>query len=228
MNHALNSIELTAPPGELIPLNYFAELSLHEIFGRIAPLEIDLGCGDGSFLAGLAGLNPERDFLGIERLRGRVRSASGKIARCGLTNARVLRAEVSYALQQMLPANSVDVFHLMFPDPWPKRRHWHRRAVTDNFLAAIYRALVPGGTLRIATDHAEYFQEMKRLIATSSYFTMTSKWNSLSGSSTFERRFDELGIEIYRLALRKVSEFRKPFNSQRSEKIVIVTAPVSS
>ena len=208
MNRTLNSVSQLASPGELIPQNYFAKLPLREIFGRIAPLEIDLGCGDGSFLAAAADQNPERDFLGIERSRGRVRSASGKVARRGLTNARVLHAEVSYALQQMLPADSVDVFHLMFPDPWPKRRHWHRRVVTDDFLVAIHRALTIGGAFRIATDHENYFQEIERLIGRSPKFTVNSQLDPLSGSSTFERRFDERGTQIYRLTLRKVSEFR--------------------
>ena len=97
---------------ELVPANCFELLDLPRIFGRLAPLEVDLGCGDGTFLGTIAAENPGRNFLGIERLLGRVRSACRKIERAGLTNARVLRIEISYAVERLLPANSVSVFSM--------------------------------------------------------------------------------------------------------------------
>src|SRR5471032_629941 len=113
----LQSRELPAlvPDVEIVPASYFAPLDLEAIYGRSAPLEVDLGCGDGSFLVEIAAADPVRDFLGIERLLGRVRSAHRKITHRALTNARVLRVETSYAVQQMLPPGSVTLFHLMFP-----------------------------------------------------------------------------------------------------------------
>src|SRR6266404_8782841 len=133
----------------LVPVNCFAPLDFEEIFHRSARVEVDLGCGDGSFLAAVAGQNPDRDFLGVERLLGRVRTACRRIERAGVTNARFLRLEIPYVLEHLLPRNSVETFHLMFPDPWPKRRHAPRRLVTENFLASIHRALIPNGTLQI-------------------------------------------------------------------------------
>src|SRR5438105_2896780 len=103
---------------EIVPENFFAPLDLPAIYGRNAPLEVDLGCGDGAFLVALAEGNPERNFLGIERLAGRTSSARKKIARLGLTNARVLRSETSYVVRHLLPPDSAAVFHLLFPDPW--------------------------------------------------------------------------------------------------------------
>ena len=120
---------------ELVPANCFQPLDLPAVYGRVAPLEIDLGCGDGSFLAALARESPEKNFLGIERLLGRVRSACRRIERAGLTNARVMRFEISYAVEHLLPPGSVTAFYLLFPDPWPKRRHAPRRLVTESFLA---------------------------------------------------------------------------------------------
>src|SRR5438552_7970204 len=111
---------------EIVPASYFEPLDLEAIYGRRAPIEVDLGCGDGSFLVEIAAANPGRDFLGIERLLGRVRRAHRKITQRELTNARVFRVVTTYALRQMLPADSVALFHLMFPDPWPQRRHWRR------------------------------------------------------------------------------------------------------
>ena len=193
-----------APNVEIVPANYFAPLDLEAIYGRSAPIEVDLGCGDGSFLVEMAATNPDRDFLGIERLFQRVRKAYRKITARELTNARVLRIETSYAVRQMLPANSVALFHLMFPDPWPKRRHWRRRVVTEEFLTSIHRALAPRGLLRIATDQIGYFREIERLIGQSKQFVLSSEPEPSRPPSTFEERFSE--YEIYRLVLRKVSD----------------------
>ena len=193
-----------APDLEIVPASYFAPLALETIYGRSAPIEVDLGCGDGSFLVEIAAANPARDFLGIERLLGRVRKAHRKIAQRELTNARVLRVETSYAVRQMLPANSVALFHLMFPDPWPKRRHWRRRVVTEDFFGSIHRALGPHGLLRIATDQTDYFREIERLAGQSTQFVISSDPEPHRAQSTFEKRFSE--SEIYRLVLRKVSD----------------------
>jgi tRNA (guanine-N7-)-methyltransferase len=193
-----------APDVEIVPANYFAPLDLEAIYGRSAPIEVDLGCGDGSFLVELAGANPARDFLGIERLLGRVRRTHRKIMQRELTNARVLRVETSYAVRQMLPADSVALFHLMFPDPWPKRRHWGRRVVTEDFFASVHRALVPHGLLRIATDQIVYFREIERLAGQSTQFVISSDPEPPRAPSTFEKRFSQ--SEIYRLVLRKVSD----------------------
>jgi len=193
-----------APDVEIVPANYFAPLDLEAIYGRSAPIEVDLGCGDGSFLVELAGADPARDFLGIERLLGRVRRTHRKIMQRELTNARVLRVETSYAVRQMLPADSVALFHLMFPDPWPKRRHWGRRVVTEDFFASVHRALVPHGLLRIATDQVVYFREIERLAGQSTQFVISSDPEPPRAPSTFEKRFSQ--SEIYRLVLRKVSD----------------------
>jgi tRNA (guanine-N7-)-methyltransferase len=189
---------------EFVPANYFRPLALVEVFSRPAAIEVDLGCGDGAYLTALAEQNPDRNFLGIERLRGRVRSACHKILHADLANARILCVEIAYAVMHLLPPRSVEAFHLMFPDPWPKRRHSNRRVVTADFLASIHRALIPRGTLQIATDQGDYFREIERLAALSPQFTMISDSNPPAAVSTFEKRFCE--SRIYRLGLRNVSD----------------------
>lgn len=191
---------------EFVPADYFRPLPLAEIFPRAGTVEVDLGCGDGAYLAALAQQNPDRNFLGIERLFGRVRSACHKILHADLTNARILRVEIAYAVAHLFPARSVEVFHLMFPDPWPKRRHSRRRVFTEDFLAAIHRALTSGGTLQIATDQTDYFREIKRLAARSPQFMMIENQEASGIGSTFEERFRQDKIEIHRLSFRKVSE----------------------
>jgi tRNA (guanine-N7-)-methyltransferase len=191
---------------ELVPANCLAPLDFEAIYGRRAPLEIDLGCGDGSFLTAIAAENASRNFLGIERLVGRVRSARGKLERAGLTNARVMRFEISYAVNHLLPASSVTVLHLMFPDPWPKRRHAPRRLFTRDFLAAIHRALIPNGTVRIATDDADYFRQITEVGSESPHFKIIPDAVPASAVSKFEKRFAQRGVEVHRLWLQKVSD----------------------
>src|SRR5207247_9007951 len=83
---------------------------------------------------------------------------------------RVLNAETSYALRYLLPENSVETFYLLFPDPWPKRRHQQRRVVSTEFLDSISHALEPGGVLHVATDQRDYFQQIERLALGNSRF----------------------------------------------------------
>ena len=206
---------------ELIPETYVAPLDLLAIFGRVAPLQVDLGCGDGSFLCELAQLHPDRDFLGIDRLVGRVAKACRKAI--AVENVRILNVESSYAVGYLLPEGSVETFYLMFPDPWPKRRHHRRRIITKDFLESTHRALENGGILQIATDQFDYFRQIERLAHASS-LQVSEKLDGLKPSSLgeetssdkndgfpltkFERRFSALGAPIYRLALRKISPVR--------------------
>lgn len=205
---------LTAAGVELVPENYFAPLDLEKVFPRRAPIEIDLGCGDGAFLVAMAARHPDRNFLGIERLVGRIRSARGKATRGNLRNVRVLLIESTYAVQHLLPPASVDAIHLLFPDPWPKKRHHSRRIVTADFLANAHRALVPGGRLRIATDQADYFQGIRELAATSEFHESPDDKTAEFPLTTFEKHFVASGAPIYRLGLRKLSLSRKAFAVQ--------------
>src|SRR5256885_7481320 len=108
---------------EYVPKSLTEPLNFSEIFPRSAPIEIDLGCGDGAFLTAVAHSHPEHNFLGIERLLGRVGKVCRNVAREDLKNARVVRFEAAYAVEHLIPPESVTAFHLLFPDPWPKRRH---------------------------------------------------------------------------------------------------------
>ena len=127
------------------------------IFGDDRPVELELGCGDGSFLLEWSALNPTRNFLGVERLKGRMQKLDKKGRRRGLTNLRGLRLEATYVLEWLVPAASLAALHVYFPDPWPKARHHKRRLVQAPFAAQAARALRPGGVLHLRTDHAEYF-----------------------------------------------------------------------
>lgn len=190
----------------LIPESYFEPLDLPKIFGRSAPLHVDLGCGDGTFLFALAEKTPEKNFIGTERLLHRVKKACRKADK--IDNMRVLRIETSYAVRYLLPAESVEMFHLLFPDPWEKRRHHQRRIVGLEFLRAIHAALVPDGVLRVVTDHRDYFDKIQEVAARSGDFRIAPNGAEDYPASTFEEKFKQQGIEIYRLELRKLSPLK--------------------
>lgn len=188
-------------PGSLID-----RLDLEKIFGRNVPLHVDLGCGDGSFICALAQRLPEKNFLGIERLLGRIASAARKAA--AVANVRLLRMENSYAVRYLLPAGSVETFYLLFPDPWPKRRHWRRRSVTGEFLGAISQALAENGRLLIATDHLDYFEKIEEIARVNPDFTVVDFADGDLPRTKFERQFRAQGAAIHWLELRKVSPVR--------------------
>jgi tRNA (guanine-N7-)-methyltransferase len=131
--------------------------------------------------------------------------------------------EISYAVRYLLPPASVETFYLLFPDPWPKRRHWRRRIVTGDFLWATSRALAENGTLRIATDHVHYFEKIKEAARTTRDFIVVERTDvdpfdlrSHHGGQAgqvlpltkFERQFRAQGVPTHWLELRKVSPVR--------------------
>jgi tRNA (guanine-N7-)-methyltransferase len=192
----------------LIPHSQYSltnRLDLEKIFGRKAPLHVDLGCGDGSFVCTLAQRLPDKNFLGIERLSSRVQSSARKAA--GLDNVRLLQVESSYAVRYLLPAGSVETFYLLFPDPWPKRRHHRRRIVTPDFLNSVHVALEQNGVIYIATDHFDYFRKIKETAESIPGFAIDDPDVDLP-QSKFWLIFAKKSAPIYWLALRKVSPVR--------------------
>jgi tRNA (guanine-N7-)-methyltransferase len=192
----------------LIPQSQYSlthRLDLEKIFGRKVPLHVDLGCGDGSFLCALAQRLPNKNFLGIERLSGRVQSSAHKAA--SLDNVRLLQVESSYAARYLLPAGSVETFYLLFPDPWPKRRHHPRRIVTPDFLGSVHTALRTNGVIYIATDHLDYSRKIKEIAESISGFAIDNPDVDLP-QSKFGLIFAKKSAPIHWLALRKVSPVR--------------------
>jgi tRNA (guanine-N7-)-methyltransferase len=191
---------------ELLPDDYFARLDIAALFpGREgAPLEVDLGSGDGAFLVEMAKRFPERNFLGVERLLGRVRRTCRKLACAGACNARVIRLESHYLIRYLLPPGSVQIFHVMFPDPWPKRRHHAKRLIQTAFLDDAQTALAPGGELRLTTDDAPYFQYMRKVFEAHPGFA-EEPWTPGPDypRTDFEAMFRSHGLPIHRALLRK-------------------------
>jgi len=153
-------------PGiSLKPENLNEKIDFVRIFGRPAPLHIEIGAGKGAFLLSQAKALPGDNFLGIEWARRYYRYAVDRIGRWGLTNVRIIRTDAATFLADTVPDCCVDCFHIYFPDPWPKKRHNKRRFICPANVEHLIRCLRTAGQLRIATDHADYFEQIRTVLA---------------------------------------------------------------
>ena len=187
------------------PDDHCRRVELADIFPRPAPFEIDFGCGDGAFLLAMAARFPERNFLGTERMLGRVEKVCRAIARNRLENCRVLRLESHYSAKWLLPVGCASVVHIGFPDPWPKRHHHPRRLFQDEFMIALHQVLAPDAEVRIKTDDQPYFLWIEKVLGRANGFERI-EWPEESDypKTDFERHFLDQGLPIYRARLRKV------------------------
>lgn len=141
-----------------------SRLDLRRVFGSDSPVEVEVGFGKGLFLLTAAQQQPATNFLGIEIERKYQLFTATRIAKRGLRNVRLARADARLFLRDMLADESVAAVHVYFPDPWWKKRHHKRRVFTAAFAAECARVLQRGGRLHIATDVAEYFGLMTELL----------------------------------------------------------------
>ena len=135
------------------------------LFGRSAPLEVEVGSGKGLFLAWAARAAAQRDFLGSEIALRYARFAAARLARAEIPNAKVIHGDAQLLLRDHLLDGSIDAIHIYFPDPWWKRRHRKRRVMNEAFLLDVHRVLISGGRLHFWTDVEQYFRLTCDLIA---------------------------------------------------------------
>jgi tRNA (guanine-N7-)-methyltransferase len=170
-------------------------LDLAALFPRPQPLEVELGCGDASFLVEYARRRPDTNFIGVERLLGRLQKLDRKGRRAGLANVRGLRIESSYFLRYLLPPNSTTALHIYFPDPWPKKKHRRHRLINEQFPALAREVLLPGGRVFLRTDDADYFGQMNEVFGGATEFAKVATPGSLTEITTdFERDFNVRGM----------------------------------
>jgi tRNA (guanine-N7-)-methyltransferase len=135
-----------------------------KLFGRSAPLEIEVGSGKGMFLSTAAARTPQHNFLGIELAAKYARFAAARLAQRKLSNSLIVHGDAAYLLGQVLPGNIAQAIHVYFPDPWWKKRHHKRRIMTAAFVQHVERTLGPGGTFHFWTDVETYFADSLQLI----------------------------------------------------------------
>jgi tRNA (guanine-N7-)-methyltransferase len=183
--------------------------SAESLFGRAAPLEVEVGSGKGLFIASASAARPEHDFLGIEVAHKYAKHAAAKLARQNRANAAMVHGDGLRIFHELLPVASLAAVHVYFPDPWWKARHKKRRVMNEAFLKDVERVLQPGGVLHFWTDVEEYFQSTLELIRATVKLAgpfdvlQHEPEHDLDYRTHFERRMRLNGEPIYR------SEFRR-------------------
>ncbi|MBT5322730.1 MAG: tRNA (guanosine(46)-N7)-methyltransferase TrmB [Verrucomicrobiales bacterium] len=178
-------------------------LRLEELFPVTHPAELEIGCGDGGFLLEWATRHPKKNFIGVERLLGRIRKLDKKGRRAELTNLHLLRFEARYLLQYLLPDHAFDAVHIYFPDPWPKDKHRRHRLIGEHFPELARRILLPNGIVHLRTDDPAYFEQMQESFLPAKYFSVTETPVELANVTTeFERQWNEEGKPTLRVSYR--------------------------
>lgn len=156
-------IDVPPPP---VPENPAAEqpLDLAGIFGREAPLIIEIGPGMGESLVPMAAARPEANVIAFEVYTPSVGSILGKIADAGIENLRVAETDAAEGLRRLLPAESIDRLWTFFPDPWPKKKHHKRRLVSRPFADLVASRMKRHGIWRLATDWEDYAGQMREVL----------------------------------------------------------------
>jgi len=181
------------------------------VFGRIAPLEVEVGFGRDEGLIRRAAADPERDFLGIELKVERVQTYLGRVRRAGLANVRIVAGRAEVVLGILLPPGGVNAVRILFPDPWPKDRHAGNRLIQPYFLREVRRVLGPGGILWMATDDAAYQRQMVEVAESVGGFAGgpydgPEERTPTDGITIFERKGIQQGRSIRYFRYRRLAE----------------------
>ena len=206
MSRVLKDYPLVALKGEELA----GEIDFARIFGRHGPVHIEIGIGKATFLLNQAKAHPDVNFLGIEWARKYYRYAVDRIGRWEMKNVRIIRTDAATFITDFIPDDSIECFHIYFPDPWPKKRHHKRRLLCGGNLEQLLRCVKSGGTIRIATDHAEYFEVIQKLIADEADRLEEIEFSPTAGAepgeitgTNYERKYIKDKREIHTIAVRK-------------------------
>jgi len=174
------------------------------VFGREAPLVLEIGSGMGESTAQIARERPHTDFIAVEVHGPGVGGLLQLIAKEGLKNVRVIRHDALEVLEKMIPDGALSGIHLFFPDPWPKKRHHKRRLVQPAFAALAVRKLAPGGCLHTATDWQDYAEHMLAVLSGEPGL-QRAKGAAARPLTKFELRGLKLGHKVHDFLFRRIS-----------------------
>ena len=185
-------------------------LDLDAVFGRAAPRTAEIGFGNGENLLALAAAHPERDYLGIEVHRPGVGRVLLGLEERALTNVRLLCHDAVEVLERHLPEDCLDEILVLFPDPWPKKRHHKRRLIQAPFVTLLAGRLKPGGRVHLATDWAPYAEQMLVVLGAEARLRNLAPQGGFvtrpeeRAATRFERRGERLGHQVWDLAFMRL------------------------
>lgn len=185
-------------------------LDFQELFGREAPVVLEIGFGMGDSLLAMAGAAPEKDFIGIEVHRPGVGRLLNNIHKAGLKNIRVFQEDALEVLRLCIPDNSLDTLQLFFPDPWPKKKHHKRRMVQPSIAQQIRPKLKIGGCFHMATDWQPYAEHMMEVMSAAEGYRNHAGTNEYSPQpesrpdTKFQRRGEKLGHGVWDLVFERI------------------------
>lgn len=201
------------PEVSLRPEDLDGRIDFVRIFGRPGPVHIEIGTGRATFLLNQAKARPQVNFLGIEWANKYYRHAVDRIGRWSLKNVRIIRTDAAAFLADSVPDSSVDCFHIYFPDPWPKKRHHKRRLFSPVNTEQLIRCLKRRGCIKTATDHAEYFEQVREVLAAQGHRLEEIDFLPTAGAemgewvgTNFERKYLKEQRPIYTIAVRKIQK----------------------
>lgn len=196
--------------GLAAPQTIGAPVEAATLFGRRAPLVLEIGSGMGDATVAMAAADSGRDYLAVEVHLAGIANLLHEVERAGLSNVRIVRGDAVRLLRDGLAPDSLDAIHIFFPDPWPKVRHHKRRLIQPAHVALLRSRLVPGGTVHCATDWAEYAGQMREILDADPGLV-----NAYPGFAPrpahrpvtrFERRGLAAGRQIFDLIFRRVGQ----------------------
>ena len=187
------------PPGDTV-------LDLAALYAHRVPCTLEIGFGNGDHLAARAQAEPERNFLGIEVHRPGIGHLLLAAAAAGLGNLRIIEHDGVEVLRNRIAPGALDEVQILFPDPWPKKRHHKRRLIQPEFAALVATRLRTGGRLHLATDWAPYAEQMREVLDACVLFAPLGSSDTTGRAATrFERRGLRLGHAVSDLAYQRAA-----------------------
>jgi tRNA (guanine-N7-)-methyltransferase len=173
-----------------------APLDFEQVFGRRAPVILEVGFGMGDATAQIAANRPDTDFLGVEVHEAGVGALLRRIGEQQLANVRIVRHDAVEVLRHMVPPGSLAGVHVFFPDPWHKKRHHKRRLVQPPFVRLVAERLAPGGVVHFATDWLPYAEQMLQVLGDEPALENTAAGYAERPAYRPLTRFEERGVRL--------------------------------
>ena len=179
------------------------DVPFDRMFGRSGEVVVEFGVGKGQFMKNYAIKYPQKNFFGVEKVPKWIRHTAERTDKAKLTNVKLVVSDAESILEVM-PNQSVDEFYILFSDPWPKRRTHHRRLIQNALIDQIHKRLKPNGRLYIATDHAEYFEWIVKIMTPFMENHFKPCEDKIEFISNYQTKYEREGRKINAIHVKKI------------------------